>query len=37
MKIDDLRGKAESEMALPFLFVSFGNHQIPGYLTIEDK
>jgi len=28
--------EAELEMALPFLFISFGNHQSPDQLAIED-
>jgi len=27
------REKADSEMALPFLFISFSNHQLPNHLT----
>jgi hypothetical protein len=23
--------------ALPFLFISFGNHQLPDYIAIEDS
>jgi len=30
------RLKAESEITLPFLFVSFGNHQLPDQLAITD-
>jgi hypothetical protein len=29
--------KAGSEMALPFLFISFGNHQIQGKPVLADK
>jgi hypothetical protein len=31
------RARAGSEMALPFLFISFGNHQLPDHLATEDK
>jgi hypothetical protein len=36
MKINDLRGKAGSAMALPFLFISFDNHQSLGHYAFVD-
>jgi hypothetical protein len=29
-------GEGRADMALPFLFISFGNHQLPGHLAIAD-
>jgi len=34
---DQGQGHPSKEMALPFLFISFRNHQLPDYLAIEDK
>jgi hypothetical protein len=32
----NLTGERQGQMALPFLFISFGNHQLPDHPAIEE-